>query len=584
MHPTPQPIPTQTPTTPRHLLHTALLGVALMLIPLLFGLLFVMLVHKCTPSRMPPPAETGSITNRLADASITNLTDLLALRRDARSEGYATDEIDLRIWAAHATQPTVVFHVQPPEPGGRWNWHVSQDGRYAIAVANGTDAVERRQVGLFDLISDTWLWKRTLPWPDTHETPYVFDRHLVLRYVKNATRFALEINPEGQITSIDKLGKSAFAPPPALAANPAFPGMPVAVKSGVFFVSEADQQALVGYAQARLPGLRYAGKGDDNTLFSGNGLLKFTVGNGVITVSDSLTQTVLQKLAAWPHATNTFVTGTLTTHDGSGLNVFLRTEFGGVPAVSREWCVAAATYTGTVLPSFNADALVAKPRRAYQTKALSRDSRWQLSVTASNDLTIAAAPRSYEVARIPLGALLGRSRPVSHMAFLEEGRFVVLRQDDNFWLLDFDAARGYAGLLARLSASAEASAALARAPAVHVAPQPAPAAADEDPYFAEEPPTAFPSPAPFALRAEWLASHQAWPYAAALLETCASYSALDPRAPRVNPLLHAQACLLSGQKQKARLVCREALQSLLPDRSDYNRMIRYQLQGLLFSP
>jgi hypothetical protein len=557
-----------------------LLGSALLLIPLLLGLLFVMFYHTFTPSHTPP-VSTTSITNRLEDASVTNLTDLLALRRDARNEGYATDEIDLRIWAAQALRPAVLFHVQPPETGKRWNWHVSQDGRYAVAVSIGTDALERRQVGLFDLAADTWLWKSTLPWPDTHEAPYVFGGTLVLRYVKNAARFALEITPEGQIKALDKLSARSPALPTSLPPNPhpEYPGTPVASKNGIFFVTDPEHQSLIGFASERLPGLYYAGKGDDNTLFSGNGLLKFTIGAGVITVSDSLTQTVLQKFAAWPSATNTFVSGTLTTHDGSGLNVFLRTEFGGSPAVSREWSIAAATYTGTVLPSFNADALVAKPRRILQAQALSRDSRWQLAVTAANDLLISTAPRNREVARIHLGALLGLSKPISHIAFLEEGRYALLRQGSNFWLLDFDVARGYAGLLARLSASAEAAA----APAVKPLTPPAPGSPEDDPYFVEEPQTALPSPAPFALRAERCADHQSWFYAAALLETCADYSAYDSRAPRVNPLLHAHTYLLSGQRQKARLVCRNALQSLISDSSDYNRMIRYQLQGILFA-
>ena len=65
------------------------------------------------------------------------------------------------------------------------------------------------------------------------------------------------------------------------------------------------------------------------------------------------------------------------------------------------------------------------------------------------------------------------------------------------------------------------------------------------------------------------------------LEVVANYT--PGRAPRVNPLLQARADILSGQKQKARLVCRQALMGLIADPSDYNRMARYHLQGLLFS-
>lgn len=85
-----------------------------------------------------------------------------------------------------------------------------------------------------------------------------------------------------------------------------------------------------------------------------------------------------------------------------------------------------------------------------------------------------------------------------------------------------------------------------------------------------------------ALRAERFAAHQAWPYTAHLLETCAAGSALDGRAPRVNPLLKARAEILSGQR-RSRATCRQALRELLADPSPYNRMIRYHLQGLLFS-
>lgn len=572
------------PPPSRNLAHAALLGIAVFLIPSLIGLLCVQLYQKLAAPPAPPADALASLTNRLADASLADLDAMLLLRRDARNEGLDTDEIDLRIWAAHAARPAALIRVHPPEPGSAWSWHLSQDGRFAVAVSAGFDAADRRQVGLYDLIADEWVWKRALPWPDAHEAPYVFNRHLVLRYVKKAARFALEISPEGRITSIDKLGKSAFALPAPPPPNPAFHGSPVAAKGGLFFVTDPDRHDLVGYAQESLPGLHYAGKADDNTLFSGNGRLKFSIRDGAVTVSDSLTQTVLQQLAVWRPATNVTVTGALTTHDGSSLSVFLKADFGGAPALTREWSVAVATYTGTVLPSFNADALLAKPRRAKQTLAVSRDSRWQLSLTASNELAIATASDRREVARVALGPLLGLSRPADHIAFLEEGRYVVLRQGGSVWLLDFASARDYAGLLSRLAATAEAAAAKAARPAeTNLPPTVVEATLGEDAYLEPEPWPELPSPAPFALRAERCAAHQAWPYVVALLDVCADYSAVDGRAPRVNPLLQARAEILSGQKQKARLICRRALSEMIADPTSYNRMIRYQLQGILFS-
>lgn len=587
MNNTPRPLPTATAS--RNLLRTLLLGFAVVLVPVLLACLFVAMLNTLAP-RQPrrAPDETGAppITNRLADASVTNLTDLLSLYREGRAAGYATDEVNLRIWAAQAAQPPVLFRIPPPEAGARWTWHLSQDGCFALAVSLDADALERRQVGLYDLATGEWVWTNTLPWPVNHETPYVFNRRVVLRYVKNASRFALEIDPGGHIVSLDTLGRSSsFSLPHALPPNPAFPGTPVAARNGVFFTVDDTSHALTGYALERLPGLRYAGKGDDNTLFSGNGLLKFSVASGQITVSDSLTQTVLQRHAAWRPATNITVTGVLTTHDGSGLNVFLRSDFGGIPAISREWSVSLATYTGTVVPSFNADAQLAKPRRTRQLQAVSRDGKWQLSVTPDNTFVIASQADRREVARVALAPLLGLAKPLDSLAFLEEGRHVVLRQGDNFWLLDFATACGYADLLARLSASEDAVKLAAETPATNAPPASVASDVEANDLFAEdELLPAGPSPSLLALRAERLAAHQAWPLAACTLEACNARAAIDGRAPRVNPLLLARAQILSGQRAQSRATCRLALRELIGDPSPYNRMIRYQLQGLLFAP
>ena len=568
---------------PSQRLHTALFATAVLLIPLLLGILFVVVFHKIRPVATPPPPGAGDVSNRLDEATATNLSRLVELRRDMRTEGYDTEELNFRIWAAHALQPAVLFHVDPPGTGKRWNWYLSQDGLFAIAVSIQADARGRRTAGLFDLVADEWLWKNDLPWPDAHESPYVFNRHIVLRYTKRAARFAMEIDAHGAITGIDALGKSAFKETPPIGSVPGCPGTPVAIRSSVLFAADMERQSLVGYALERVPGLRYAGKGDENTLFSGDGLLKFSIKDGRVTVADSLTQTVLQRIDAWRHTTNTVVTGTLVTHDGSQLSVFLKTALAGTPAMVREWSLSVATYTGTVMPTFNADALLAKPRRVNQRQALSADGRWLVSVTASNVLSIVGQPQNREVANLRLGALLGLRKPIDHIAFLEEGRHLVIRQGDNFWLLDFAAARSHADLLARKSASAkfpvlslpsEEEEGAAAAPAAAVASLAA---------SLNAPASATPSTSYFALRAEWYASHQAWAYAAALLDEAAACSASDGRAPRVNPLLQARADILSGQRQKARLVCRQALMNLISDPSGYNRMIRYHLQGLLFA-
>ena len=586
MNTMPRPVSIASGTDSRKPRQTALLGAAVFLTPVLLACLFAAVYHKLSPNQAAKGSEPPGLTNRLADASVTNLTDLLALYREGREAGLPTDEVNLRIWAAQADRPAVLFSVAPPEAGKRWTWHLSQDGRFAVAVSIDCDALERRQVGLYDLALSEWVWKNTLPGPASHEAPPVFNRHLILRYVKKSTRFALELDPEGRIASLDKLGRSAFSLSHAIPPNPAFPGLPVAAKNGVFFVTGDDRQSLIGYALEHLPALRYAGKGDDNTIFSGNGLLKFTVGNGTVTVSDSLSRTVLQQVAAWRPATNIAVTGVLTTHDGSGLNVFLKTDFGGVPAVSREWSVSLATYTGTVLPSFNADAQLAKPSRPRQRQTVSRDNHWALSVDAANDLVISVRADKRAVAKVRLGALLGLSKPLDHIAFLEEGRHVVLRQGDNFWLLDFAAACGYADLLARLSASSDAVRLAAETASTNAPPDAFAAGAGEenDLFAAEAREPDYPSASLLALRAERCAAHQAWPFSASMLEACAAYAAADGRAPRVNPLLQARAEILSGLRPQSRATCRKALRELVADPSAYNRMIRYHLQGLLFAP
>jgi hypothetical protein len=509
------------------------------------------------------------------------VAQLVELRRERRNQGFETEELNLRIWAALPHVQTTLFHVAPPESGARWNWHLSQDGRFAVAVSAQADTLGRRSVGLYDLVGDDWLWKKNLPWPEAHEAPFVFNRHLVLRYAKNTAKFAMEINPKGEIVGIDTLGKSPLTPTPELHAVPGFSGTPVAVKNGVLFTVDAEHQALDGFALERLPGLYYAGKGNPiSTVFSGNGLLKFTAQNGRITVSDALTQSVLQQITAWPDSTNTVVTGALVTHDGSQLSVFLKTLLKGTPAVAREWSLALTTYAGTITPSFNADALLAKPKSGSQKQAVSADGRWEIAVVGTNVLAITEQTSHREIARVSLAEQLGLRTPIEHIAFLEEGRHLLIRQGaDTFWLLDFAAARGYADLVARKEASVKMPVPTPPPTDQHGVPvTPAPAATNGAPAFGD-----LPSGAYFTLRGEWFAQHQAWDFAAAEFEEAAAYAANDGRAPRINPLLQARIDLQAGEKQKAKLVSRAALMKLFGDNTNYNRMIRYQLQGLLFS-
>ena len=374
------------------MINTILLASAVFLIPVLFGLLFVMVSHRLSPRPVAPDADScAQLTNQLHDGSVTQATQLASLRREFRGTGLATDDVDIKLWATRAQEPETLFSVAPPTPEKRWNWHLSQDGLFALAVSVQIDHLDQRDVGLFDLIREEWVWTKTLPWPETHETPHVFGRNLILRYVKNAAFFALEIDPSGTIVSIDRLRAKTFeipAPPPAF---PNIAGQPVGIRHGVYFAADPQTGKLNGYAPTLLPGLHDVGPYHIGTVLSGNGLLLFRAFNGRVTVSDTLTGTLLQTFDAWPHTTNTVVTGALATGDGSGLTVFLQTEFDGTPPVRREWSVAIDVYAGTVKRSFNADALFAKPSTAETRSAMTPDGRWVLAVDTANALTISPA-------------------------------------------------------------------------------------------------------------------------------------------------------------------------------------------------
>lgn len=567
--------PAHIPLSSRQLWHTALFACAILLVPMLFGIFFVFVFHKLSPVPAPPPdTSTNGVPPPFTASAPAGMTHLTEWRRDLRNEGRPTDEANLRIWAARAQEPEILFRVPPPETGKTWNWHLSQDGRYAIATAIQIDALERRIVGLYDLISAQWVWKKNLLWPDSHEQPYVFDRHTVLRYSAHGKRFALEISPAGDIVNIDTLspgtGHATQTPSP----QPAFPGEPVAVRNNVFFATDAQRGTLLGYAIERLPGLRYAGRCDAQTLFSGNGFLKFTIKDGGVTVSDSLTQTVLRQFGLWRHTTNTVVTGALTTLDGSRLSVFLKTLFQDVPPVAREWSVSLAPHTGTTLPSFNADALYAKPKPDPGSRLHTRspDGQWELSLTSSNDLCVTGCAQNREFARCAPAGLLGLQKPFDQIAFLEEGRYAALYQGNNVWLLDFAVARTYADLMARKDASEKAL------------PEPPSSDASAENLLSNYGMAESRTPGEstrLALYAEWFAANQAWYYAAAFLEEALRHPAWEGRTPRVNLFLLARYQLLSRQNRKARLTCGEGLRQLSADTTQDNQMIRFHLQALL---
>lgn len=579
------------PTEPLHLqqlLKTLAFASGFVLIPIAIGVGLVALHTLITAPSRRAPITPPELVRQLSDATLTDLETLQTIRRDARDHGLNTEELDIRIWAALLNHPIPLIEIRPPDTRTPWTWRLSSDGAYAVALATSADTIGRRNVGLYDLGKRDWVWTNQIPWPDNHEAPHVVNKTLLLRYLKNGKAFAMEITPDGTIAAIDPVSR------PPICTNPSgnktdFPGLSIGEKSGLSFVAQTNgTYSLKGFATHRLPGIYPAGQGDPDTQFSGNGRLKFQIGNGCVIVQDSMTQTVLQRFAAWIPSTNTVVTSSLVTQDGGLLTVFLKTRFPGTPSVVREWTVSINIYSGTLHPSYSADILLAKPvPERNPLVARSRDERYQFTIINGHELVIAPVSEpGHAIARIPLSQTLGSTQPIQQLRMLEEGSHLLLRQGANCWLLDTSVMRNTASLLTRLQAVQEAAQTppvTTTEPAMTEAPPPPAATQDASTIRDLAESTPVPPIAPLALQAEQLWQHQCWFYAAKSFEACTRMGETDSRAPRINPLLHVRACDLSGQRRQAKNICRNALNLLISDSTEYNRMMRYHLQGFLFS-
>ena len=554
------------------------------LLPVLAGIA-VVTVYKAFFVPRPPRHDEAAIalTNRLHHAAMLNVHELQMLRRDARQAGYGTEEVDLRIWAASVTSPTILISIPPPSMDDKWSWVMSADGGYAVAMASKTDTADRRMVGLYDLKADEWLWMNKFIWPDIHEEPHVFNRALIVRYIKNNATFAMEVSPNGKIVSIDPVPPNTISLPTPPSAKPEYPGKPVALKHNVFFVTDPSTWNLTGYAHCRLPGLYPAGIGNDNTRFSGNGRIKFQIDehNGVVVVEDSLTQNILQKIDKWSNQPSPFsVKEATVTHDGSVLTIFAK----AVPASSAlepplEWRSATFdVFNGTVRLSASASVGLSKPQPGQSpTLAFSRDDRWVFSVSPNNELLISMRVEpARELARVPLGKMLGLEQDITSLTALEEGRYLVIRCNKDFWLLDISVVRNYASQMERM---AIADYAIANPEAKEEKEE---SSMESDDYFEVWSMSPAPPIAPIVLHAEQLYQHQAWFYASLRFSTCMEYAAKDSRAPRINPLIFARSAFLSQQAKLGKAICRSALLSLASDRAEYNRMMRYHLQALYY--
>ncbi len=600
------------------LMRTTLLACMVFLLPVVAGLLFVIIsravvVHP--PATLEIDASNMQITNRLHDGSAVTAPQLLALRGDLRASGVDTAEVDLRLWAARAKEPELIYKVAPPQYGSGWRWYLTHDGVHALALAD-KPVKNRWAAGLFSLVADKWLWTNSLPCSLLSEAPHLISDHLVLRFDANGAKFAMEIDGKGRIMSLERTGGGSAAQPAAVQqVHEPVAGKVVAHKDGLTFIAVDGDNSLQAFAINSLPGLRDAGEGNAQTVFSGNGLLKLTVDQGQIVLSAALTHTTLQAWHGWPHNTNTVVTAAQATDNGDLFNVFLSTAFDGATPIKREWSVNVNTYAGTIKRNLNPDVQFARPEPVGNKVVVNTpDGRWLMVVNKSNELLVTTRD-GRPVTKVDLKPL-GLREPVRNLLYLADGRHLVLYQDRRVWLLDYAIATTYGGLVARAAnASSRVSMAAWRVKRETSddgsdKTQDAQLALDEEGFGVAESydadelsfgiDTNAVAPSWLGMRTEMLVANGIWSHAAATLEMIKRLQAWDSRAPRVNPLLMARCQILAGQREQARATCRDALRTLmtLPATYDFmtgeykpvknvsaddNRMIRYQLQGLLFA-
>ncbi len=585
----------------RNLKKTALVAALLFLVPFTAATLLGLLVNRFSPVRQGARAAREAAAMQppgcAADAGID---DLLSHRTELRNLGLPIEPTNLRIWAAAAAEPALLIHLDPPEAALSWEWHLSQDGLHALAVAKspGVDSL-LKEVALYSFAEGIWLWKNTLPWPEVHEAPWVFHSTTVVRSSKNNRRFAMEINPAGDIVALDALGAGAPAPAAAPAQDSRFKGQAIAAISGVFFVVDEMDSTLKGYALQNLPGLYDAGAFDRNSCFSGNGLLKFRACDGTVTVHDAFTQLILDEKSLWRAATNTVVTAIKANHDGSELSIQLETTFAQPDPVVRDWNLSWQPVNDIVAISMTNRQHGAA--QSSQASIQSPDSEWRICLRENSVLEIAPVRATGEVVSVDLkNSIPCGSNPVTAIALLEGNRFILLTQRDHAFLLDWHAVAHYGDLRARLEhcktilAGYAAEALHPAEPDGNLVPEISTLSEEDDADtfnyemtgYSEtadprllEPPSL---PSVLSLQAELLANHRAWLYASCQLEQLMQIQERDSRAPRANPLLYTRYNLLTGNPQKVKEGSRSALDALFYDTTPFNQMIRWQMLKTLF--
>lgn len=594
---------------------TAMLAFLIFIVPVCAAILFVVIVRLIVaqpPSSVEQYAYAMQITNRLHDGSAVGVTQLLALRSDMREVGCDTAEVDLRLWAAAAQEPTCVFKVEPPDRRTTWEWRLAQDYSHVLAVAQSAESGRQRRVGLYNLLAEEWVWTNTIPWPQRCAPPVVLGGRLIQRYSVNNVHFVMEVDEGGEIVAIERGGGGGGAGEVPVAVTSPVGGRLIAKRDNLLFIEVAADNSLQAFVDSALPGLRSAGRANPHTTLSGNGLLKFTVDDGKIAVRDALTGTVLQAWDGWPSTTNTTITAAQATDNGDLFNLFLATEFNGTTAIKREWSIEVDTYAGTLKRNLNPDVQFAKPPTVTNTLGVATpDGRWHFAVRGANILVITEGVGDRLVVQVDLKEF-GVSEAVTALEFLAGGRYLLMRQEEQVWLLDYALVSCYGRILSRLQ-SAEKSVTLEawRVKRERVSSDGANLALAEGGFgvqsdYEEEDADYFNvdtesvAPAWLALKAELLVANNVWGYAAATLMRVEKLQAYDSRAPRINPLLLARCQMMAGQREDALRSCRAALQSLmmLPVTYDAytgerkpvanitpsdNKMVRYHLQGLLFA-
>ena len=584
---------------------TILLAALIFLIPFGIATFFGFFITRNSPlNQETTPALTNAQniahTNMPACSPDANVTELLEYRQTLRLAGVSVDAVNIRIWAAAENNPALLLSVSPPAPGLWWNWRISKDGRYALAIASGSGDSILREVALYSFKDECWLWQKKLPWPKTHEDPWVFNDTTIIRSSKNNHRFAMEISPAGDIVSIDPLGKGGPFPNNELNLNARITGTAVALRSNVCFSSGNEAPILNGYALKTLPGLYDAGPADNSTCFSGTGLLKFTAEDGTITIRDSFTGISLYKKEAWTASSNTVVSAIQSNRDGSEVTLSMISTFNNPETITRPWNILLHPATDELAVNMSNTPTITKFHPS--TTVRSPDGKWIINLRDASILEIFDVSTGKEIVEVDLKKHINcRNNPITQASLLTGERFIVLRQRNQAHLLDLHVILHYGDVLARLDVSRDildsyTATELSQTNLTDNAMREidkGEKASESDSFNYEmslyemdfmdphdlEPPAL---PSILSLQAEYLSDHHAWLYATMKLERLMNIQEQDNRAPKANPLLYTRYSLLSKDSQRANNGCIKGLESLFYDQTPYNLMIRFQMLKTLF--